>query len=106
MSLIQNNVSISSESSSWIMYVYDGCTMTLWNLDVSWPFPSYNLKQTTFESIVAKEEFAHNEQFLLLSQFFPLLVIGYPFNYRDFPCFDRIRSKSSAADFLYVGKGQ
>ena len=40
-----------------------------------------------------------------MPQYFPLLVIGYPFNYRDFPLFDKICSKSSAADFLYVEKG-
>ena len=32
------------------------------------------LKQTTFEKIVTKEEIAHGEQFLLLSQCFPLLA--------------------------------
>ena len=37
-----------------------------------------------FENIVTKEEVAQNEQFLLLPQCFPLLVKGYPFNYRDF----------------------
>ena len=37
-----------------------------------------------FESIVAKEEIAQNEQFLVLPKCFPLLVIGYPFNYKDF----------------------
>ena len=36
------------------------------------------------ENIVTKEEIAQNEQFLLLTQCFPLLVIGYPFNYRVF----------------------
>ena len=30
-----------------------------------------------FENIVTKEEIAQNEQFLLLPQHFPLLVIGY-----------------------------
>ena len=33
--------------------------------------------------------FPQNEQFLLLPQCFPLLVIGYPFNYRDFTFFDK-----------------
>ena len=33
---------------------------------------------------MTKEEIAQNVQFLLLTQCFPLLVIGYPFNYRDF----------------------
>ena len=58
-----------------------------------------------FENIVTKEEIAQNEQFLLLSQCFPLLVMGYPFNYRDFLFFDQICSKSSAAELSYEGKG-
>ena len=58
-----------------------------------------------FENIATKEEIAQNEQFLLLPQCFPLLVIGYPFNYRDFLFFDKIRLKSSAAELLYEGKG-
>ena len=41
---------------------------------------------------------------LILPQCFPLLVTGYPFNYRDFLFFDKICSKSSAADLLYEGK--
>ena len=64
------------------------------------PFPHTD----AFENIVAKEEIAHDEQFLLFPQWFPFLVIGYQFNNRDFPFFDKICSKSSAADFLYVGK--
>ena len=39
------------------------------------------------KKIVTKEEIAQNEQFLLLPQCFQLLVIGYPFNYRDFLMF-------------------
>ena len=58
-----------------------------------------------FENIVAKEEIAHDEQFLLLPQCFLLLVIGYLFNYREFPFFDKIIPKPSAAYFVYVGKG-
>ena len=54
---------------------------------------------------MTKEEIAQNEQFLLLPQCFPLLVIGYPFNYRDFLSFDKICSKSSAAELSYEGKG-
>ena len=54
---------------------------------------------------MTKEEIAQNKQFLLLPQCFPLLVIGYPFNYRDFSIFDKICSKSSAADLSYEGKG-
>ena len=34
-----------------------------------------------FENIVTKEEIAQYKQFLLLPQYFPLLVIGYPFKY-------------------------
>ena len=60
---------------------------------------------TLVENIVTKEEIAQNEQFLLLPQCFPLLVIGYPFNYRDFLFFDKTCSKSSAAELLYEGKG-
>ena len=51
------------------------------------------------------EEIAQNEQFLLLPQCFPLLVIGYPFNYRDFLLFDKICPKSSAAELSYEEKG-
>ena len=40
-----------------------------------------------------------------MPQCFPLLVIGYPFIYRDFPFFDKICSKSSAAELSYEGKG-
>ena len=57
-----------------------------------------------FENIVTKEEIAQNVQFLLMSQCFPLLVIGYPFNYTDFPLLDKICSKSSAAELSYEGK--
>ena len=58
-----------------------------------------------FENIVTIEEIAQNEQFLLLPQCFPLLVVGFPFNYRDFPFLDKICSKSSAAVLSYGGKG-
>ena len=54
---------------------------------------------------MTKEETAQNEQFLLLPQCFPLLVIGYPFNYRDFLFFDKICAKPSAAGLMYEGKG-
>ena len=54
---------------------------------------------------MAKEEIARFVQFLLLPQCFPLFVIGYPFNYGDFLCFDEIHSKSSAAELSYEGKG-
>ena len=58
-----------------------------------------------FENIVTKEEIAQNMQFLLLPQCFPLFVMGYPFNYGDFLCFDKISSKASAAELSYEGKG-
>ena len=52
---------------------------------------------------MTKEEIAQNVQFLLLPQCFPLLVIGYPFNYGDFIFFGKTRSKSSAAEMSYEG---
>ena len=60
------------------------------------PFPHINAfwrlwSRQLFENIVTKEEIAQNVQFLLLSQCFPLFVIGYPFNYVDFLCFDKSR---------------
>ena len=45
------------------------------------------------------------EQFLLLPQYFSLLIIGYSFSYRDFPFFDKIALKSFAAELSYEGKG-
>ena len=58
-----------------------------------------------FENIVTTEEIAQNGQFLLLPQCFPLVVIGYPFNYRYFLFVEKICSKLSAAELLYEGKG-
>ena len=69
------------------------------HIDTFWRLCSRQL----FENIVTKEEIAQNEQFL--PQCFPLLVIGYPFNYRDFLFFDKICSKSSVAELSYEGKG-
>ena len=57
------------------------------------------------KNIVTKEEIAQNEQFLLLPQCFLLLVIGYPFNFRDFLFFDKICLISSAAELSYEGNG-
>ena len=54
-----------------------------------------------FENIVTKEEIAQYEQFLLLPPCFHILVIGYPFNYRDFLFFDKICLKSSSAELSY-----
>ena len=73
------------------------------------PFPHSNAfgrlcSRQLFENIVTKEEIAQKVQFLLLPQCFPLFVIGYPFNYRGFLFFDKIRSKSSA-ELSYEGKG-
>ena len=59
----------------------------------------------SFLKTVTKEEIIQSEQFLLLPQCLPLLVIGYPFNYRDFLFFDKICSKSSAAELSYEGNG-
>ena len=57
------------------------------------PFPHIDAlwrlcNRQLFENIMTKEEIAQNEQFLLLPRYFPLLVIGYPFNYRDFLFFE------------------
>ena len=71
------------------------------HIDAFWHLCSRRL----FENTVTKEEIAQNVQFLLLPQSFPLFVIGYPFNYGDFLCFDKIHSKSSAAELPYEGKG-
>ena len=49
-------------------------------------------------------EIAHYEQFLLLPQCFPLLILGYLFNYRDFSFLKKICSKSSATELSYEGK--
>ena len=67
------------------------------HIDAFWRLCSRQL----FENIVTKEEIAQNEQFLRLPQCFPVLVISYPFNYRDFLLFDKICSMSSAAELSY-----
>ena len=69
------------------------------------------LIQTYFESSVAdnfwkqcaKDKIAHNEQFLLLSQWFKLYSIII---LRLIQIFVQIFSMSSVVDMLYVGKGQ
>ena len=77
-------------------------------------YPSYRrfltpLQQTAFWKHSDKRrnctKRAQNVQFLLLPQCFPLFVIGYPFNYGDFLLFNKISSKSSAAELPYEGKG-
>ena len=60
------------------------------------PFPHIDAfwcpcSRQLFENIGTKEEIAQNKQFLLLPQCFPLLVVGYPFNYKDFLFFDKSR---------------
>ena len=68
------------------------------------PFPNIlSSADGFFENIVTKVEIAQKELFLLLPQCFPVLVIGYPFNYRDFLFFDKICSK--AAELSFEGKG-
>ena len=72
------------------------------HIDAFWRLCSRRL----FENLVTKKEIAQIVQFLILAQCFPLFVIGYPFNYGDFPFFDKIRSKSSAHSRIAVwGKG-
>ena len=70
------------------------------HIDAFWRLCSRQL----FEIIVTKEEIAQNKQFLLLPQCFPLLVIGYPFNYRDFLFLSKY-TQSSTAELSYEGKG-
>ena len=55
-----------------------------------------------FENIVTKEEIDQNKQFLLLPQCFPLLVIENLYNWIDNLFFDKICSKSSAAELYLV----
>ena len=74
------------------------------------PFPHIDAfwrlcRKQLFENIVTKEEIAQNMQFLLLPQCFPRFVMGYPFNYEDFLSFNKICSKSSAAELSYEGNG-
>ena len=77
-----------------------------WHLTLSLIYTFWHLcSRRLFENIVTKEEIAQNKQFLLLPKCFQSLVIGYPFNYRDFLFFDKICSKSSAAELLYEAKG-
>ena len=51
------------------------------HIDAFWCLCSRRL----FEKIVTKEEIGQKKQFLLLPLCFPLLVLSYPFNYRDYP---------------------
>ena len=88
---------------NWLLVMNKLLQIRFWNE----PFPSYRrfCSRRLFENIVTKEEIAQNVQFLLLPQCFPLLVIGYPFNYKDFLFFGKTCSKSSAAELSYEGKG-
>ena len=62
------------------------------HIDAFWRLCSRRI----FKNIVTKEEIAQNKQFLLLPQCFQLLVIGYPFNYRDFVnCWQKMTLKLS-----------
>ena len=63
------------------------------------------LQQTTFENIVTKGEIFHTKQLLHLTQCFQLYLIIELSFMENFQIFARILSKSSAADFLYGGKG-
>ena len=70
------------------------------------PFPHIDTSEADgfLKNIVTKEEIAQNKQFLPLLQCFSTFS-GYPFNYKDFLFFDKICSKSSAAELSYEGKG-
>ena len=74
------------------------------------PFPHINAfwrfcSRQIFENIVTKEKIAQNKQFLLLTQCFQLLVIGHPFNYRDFPfCWQKM-FKVVCCRIVIWGKG-
>ena len=123
--LFKQLLSISGKGLT-ISHIHQFCSRWLWlhngkDLEISLyehviieysvnPFPHIDAfwrlcSRRLFKNIVTKEEIAQNKQFLLLPQCLPLLVIGYPFNYRDLPFFDKICSKSSAAELSYEGKG-
>ena len=101
-------VHLSWHQSWWAIPPFATMLLALFSKDASPevcfnPFPHIDafwrlFSRRIFENIVTKEEIAQNVQFLLLSQCFPLLVIGYPFHYRNFPLFVKICSKSSAAE--------
>ena len=69
---------------SW-MYNYWIELKSLWAISPFNPLPHIDAfwrlcNRLLFENIVTKEEIAQNVQFLLLTQCFPFLVIGYLFN--------------------------
>ena len=80
------------------------------NMSITYPFPTCRRfltqkQQTTFENIVPKGVIAHDEQFHLWPQCFQhYLTIKLAFM-ENFHYFVTMVSKSSAADVLYVGKG-
>ena len=44
----------------------------------------FPMQQTTFDNIVTKGEIAHNEQILILPQFFQLIsIITFSINYKE-----------------------
>ena len=74
------------------------------------PFPHMDAfwclcSRRIFENIVIKEEIAQNEQFLFFPLCFPLLVIGCPFNYRDFFIFLQNMFKVACCRIIVWGKG-
>ena len=74
------------------------------------PFPHIDAfwrlcRRQLFENIVTKEEIAQNVQLLLLPRCFPLLVRGYPFNYRDFLFFYKNMFKVVCCRIVVWGKG-
>ena len=90
-----------SKNVCWIWYDWLGFNAVFNNFSVILRMPvhllmhylvfshQYSTQQSSqatgcFLKTVSKEGIAQIEQFLLLPQCFPLLVIGYPFNYRDF----------------------
>ena len=71
-----------SRNCSWWNYFWPYCMNDSHYVN---PFPHKDAfwllcSRWLFENIVTKKEIAQTEQFLLLPQCFPLLVIGYPFN--------------------------
>ena len=101
--LLIDNI-IIFDDSNWFMEFKESilnCINPFLHIDAFWRLCSRQL----FENIVTKEDIVQNKQFLLLQQCFPLLIICYPFNYRDFLFFDKIWSYSSAAELSNEGKG-
>ena len=66
-------IRVRLKENLWCMMHFIYIFNPLPHIDAFWRLYSRQL----FENIVTKEEIAQNEQFLLLPQCFPLLVIGY-----------------------------